>query len=266
MNQISKWEVKVRELEASIIEYRNSLSTLKSLWYVPEENAEAGKYNGVLFLGLNSGGETIYQDRFYSVDEKVKISYYHDDLWTGSTKKGESPLQLQVRLLFLYILKHINGEYLNYDYSKSMTENIKEIESTSEFKEYIGGVLAGDVSPFQSSSAYTMLYQWFLQENLLIDFWSQILIKELRGETKYIFVMGDETFSVMTKVYDYKAKDIRGMRTGWGNTTFSIANKDNCPIIVRLPHLSRYKIFGRKESEMYIYNLFKTIGESYFES
>lgn len=258
---MSHWEELIRKMESEVIADVSSLKTLKHLWYVPEENSHAKRFNGFVFLGINSGGKSIRDnDHYQKLNDNSARSYYHDEIWNKGKKKGESPLQIQIRLLFLYLYKKSQNSEFKFDSSLSKIQNLNKIESEIGYDKFIKGILAGNICPFQSSSIANLLYPWCVQKKHLIQFWKNIFKNELREETKVIVTMGLEVLDIITCVFEVDIKEFITMQSGWGNTNIRIFNskESRIPTVINLPHMSRCAIFGRKEGLDYIEGIFKT--------
>lgn len=258
---MTDWKKLVEDLEVKIRNEMENSKTVKNVWYVSTQNALSGRYNGIIFLGINSGGEHDRKtDKYEEFLECDGYSFYHHDkeIWKGAKKIGEHRLQLQIRLLFCYLYYAINGRSFRYDIALSKIENINIVEKEQGYEKFIKGVLAGNICPFKSSSLENLLYPWDVQKPYLIKFWNNVFKDNLRDETKLIVTMGNEVLDIVEKIYSLKDSDFEKLSSGWGKSVISIyqSNNPNTPTIMNLPHLSRFAIFGRVDGLSKIEDLF----------
>lgn len=87
------------------------------------------------------------------------------------------------------------------------------------------------------------------------NLWTQILINR---ETRLIICLGNEVRDYLMGIYRTNYKRFN-FKVGWGNIGAEIDFLDSGPKILKLPHLSRFRIFNREESKQYIDDLISTL-------
>ncbi len=145
-------------------------------------------------------------------------SAYVEEQW-GEHPPGRSPLQRQIRALFSGL-------------------NVEPKD-----------VLAGNLVPFRSPD-WARLRARKNAPRFGIDLW-----RELLGQVrpKLVIGMGREVTDALATVLD--AHDDKRISVGWGNVTGTRAEFATGTLI-RLPHLSRFRIMSRSESAPGIKALF----------
>lgn len=68
-----------------------------------------------------------------------------------------------------------------------------------------------------------------------------------RAKAKRVIVFGKEIADYMTDILD--ASPVARLRAGWGNQTIDISRFGADGRLIVLPHLSRFSLFNRPESE-----------------
>jgi len=183
----------------------------------------------VIFLNLNPGGDRIYPGQPTASCENGPA--YLTESWGNNLKPGHSPLQVQVQ--------HMLGEI-----SVKMPEK-RNLLYDSMIAYFI---------PFRSPD-YKSLHEKKESLEFAKSLWTQILSDR---KTRLIICLGnnvrDFLLSVYTKNYKYFPSPV-----GWGNLKAEIFIPDSGPRILKLPHLSRFRIFNRPESKQYIDKLISTL-------
>lgn len=178
----------------------------------------------IAFIALNPGGDRIPAD--HGKESSESGSAHLHEVW-------KSRLPQQVDGLF-----------------KQIASSLK----ASDYKSLMDDSLMAYYIPFRSRN-YASLKRKEESRAFAFQLWSQIMQKIL---PELIISIDRRTFSSMHKILTTSNKveqtGGREMPTGWGNYTASI----NCYVaprrhivLVRFPHLSRFKIFNRPESEPY---------------
>ena len=165
-------------------------------------------------------------------------SPYKNESW-GGKKPGESKLQIQIQKMFNKI-----HEKLNYPDSK-----LELIEST----------LSGHFVPFRSPRLKDLGY-----EKEAFDFGEKLWSKVLQSiQPPELFVCIDHKTTkrirkIIATIYNLPEGKPCKVETGWGNTTADIIEfGSNAEVkLLRLPHLSSFKLFSRKECEEEIEDIF----------
>ena len=216
--------------EKAIMQIKKNYSELGhnlgwSFLYTPKNSFS--RNTKLLFLPLNPAGSKYY-DPVHS-EEKGNAFRVQED-WTGNGKN----LQKQVQLMFGLISERLNNS-LN-------------------FMELMDSTLTANICPFRSTT-WNELHNKIKTLEFVEQLWSEILIQI---EPIVIINLSWTSHRILMNVYKKNGycledkKEDKKMRVGWGNVTYSKdvfkkAGKD--VTLIRLPHLSRYKIFGREESQ-----------------
>ena len=170
----------------------------------------------IAFVGLNPAGH--FEPAGHPRFAVSAGSAYSDECW-GMSPPGQSPLQRQVLALF---------------------ECLRADPET---------VLAGNLVPFRSPSWATLRGQKKSLE-YGYELWQKILS---RARPRLIIAMGCEAAKTLRKIVG--AHDEMRVPVGWGKVTGS---RSVFPegVLVGLPHLSRFSIIGRPQSECGLATLF----------
>jgi len=81
-----------------------------------------------------------------------------------------------------------------------------------------------------------------------IELWSEIISTM---KPKLIICLGDDVFKNVKKLFPVVSAQF-STKLGWGEITADVYKYENDCRIIKLPHLSTFKIFSRKECEPYI--------------
>jgi hypothetical protein len=163
-----------------------------------------------LLLSTNPGGNRIPEDHPTASSEAG--SAYIVESWNG-LPPGQAPLQLQVQQLF---------EMLDED---------------------LNAALAGYLVPFRSPNFESLPHR---EESVRfsIDLWTDVFE---RVDPSLVVTVGKDTFKHMSAAWQEKPR-ILEEPVGWGSQTALVANYAR-RVVLALPHLSRFKIFGRPQSQ-----------------
>ncbi len=202
--------------------YRFLLGSQKNL--VPETE--------ILFLGLNPGGSKIPPDHPDRSCENGPA--FLVETWGAGSGPGNAPLQNQVQKMFLDLAEILPG-----------SRGTRQLMNDSLLSYYI---------PFRSPnvSALPRRSESRIFAKLL---WSDIL-QELR--LKLIITMDKDSFTDIVSILGQNGHTaypkIHKTEVGWGNISAELAifgSGIKRISVLRFPHLSRFKIFGRPESKPY---------------
>ncbi len=165
----------------------------------------------VAFIGLNPGGSVgaFSDDANFSVEGG---SSYAVEIWEGESSPGASKLQRQVLALFRMI-----GERPE-------------------------AVLAGNLVPFRSPS-WEKLHDKKRALAFGEEIWRDILAK---GNPQLVVCMGVEVFSVLRTILN--VRETERVSVGWGDICGE-RGEFASGALVRIPHLSRFAIITRTESQ-----------------
>jgi len=177
----------------------------------------------VAFIALNPGGDKIRPDHGKESCESG-CAYYIED-W-------KSPLQQQVQLLF---------------------KEIAACLKVTDYKSLMDSSLMAYYIPFRSPN-YGSLHRQKESRAFAFQLWAKIMQDIL---PELIISIGWITFNdmhkILTTLNKMKCTNRHEMPTGWGSYKASI----NCyvgakkrTVLVRFPHLSRFKIFNRPNSSV----------------
>lgn len=176
----------------------------------------------ILFLNLNPGGSTIPPE--HPADSCENGPAHLTESWGNGLAVGMSPLQIQVQKLFKELSERIPGN-----------------------RDLIHESLMAYFIPFRSPR-FNDLHEKDKTINFAVNLWSGILAEM---NPKLIICLGDDVFKNVKKLFPSVSRQF-STKTGWGEITADVyKNGNNCRIL-RLPHLSTFKIFSRKECEPYI--------------
>lgn len=203
-----------------------------SFLYTPQSTLNVSQQ--LLFLGLNPGGK---EDQRYDVVPSCESGneYLHGK-WVA--EEGKAPLQLQVQQLFKRIALSIGGN-INHEYMMDTT-------------------LAANFVPFRSSNWAKLVNK---QRSLEFSrtLWSEILNQV---HPRVIICIAFLAYNgikaiLVSKGFTPLGAD-RAQLIGWGKVTYNITelhNDGRATLLVRLPHLSTYKVFSSVKCEMEIKKL-----------
>lgn len=227
----------------SMIREKYKLLGYKQGWtflYGPFRNMWTPKYP-VAFFGLNPGGSEVTDQELVSVE---KGSAYRIENW-GVDENSQSPLQQQLIDLYTRLAKEMN---MGIHYDELMDES-----------------LMANLVPFRSKS-------WNgLREKETALLFSREFWRERIGmvPTALYVTMSKISFNEISKLLvecGYQEDVGKSVLTmvGWGKVTYQISEyhrNDIRTTVIRLPHLSRYKIFGREPSEPAINDIMSVAGK-----
>lgn len=171
----------------------------------------------IAFLGLNPGGSS--ENTGHGEYSVENGSAYVVESWAGH-RPGESPLQRQVRALFSNL-------------------SVDPVQ-----------VLAGNLIPFRSPSIKELP-----NKNRALafgkDLWHDILDA---ARPELVIAMSDDATRAVASILGAEAA--RRIPLGWGTVT-GVRSDYPGGTLVGLPHLSRFRIFGRDKSIAGINELFR---------
>lgn len=192
--------------------------------------------SGIYLITQNPGGNTIIETHGVASCENGPA--YIIEKWKSSKLPGESKLQIQFKLLF----KNLARKY-NYD-------NYKELLTQS---------LCGYFIPFRSPN-----YDSLLDKNKSIKLGKSLWRRIIENNNPYIIITIDKITNKYLKeiILDLKYNFVKEVRypIGWGNykaTVLIYKDKKEYLKLLHFPHLSRFSIFGRSNSERYIKYIFE---------
>jgi len=176
----------------------------------------------VLFLNLNPGGSTIHPE--HPTDSYETGPAHLTESWGNGLAVGMSPLQIQVQKLF-------------EELSKKIPCNRNLIHES----------LIAYFIPFRSPRMND-LHEKDKSIKFAIELWSEIISTM---KPKLIICLGDDVFKNVKKLFPVVSAQF-STKLGWGEITADVYKYENDCRIIKLPHLSTFKIFSRKECEPYI--------------
>jgi len=210
-----------------------------SFLYTPQSTLHA--LQPLLFLGLNPAGK---EGQEYTRVPSCKLGneYLHGCWGAGA---GKAPLQIQVQLLFRRIALSMGGDI----------DHVAMMDAT----------LAANYVPFRSSRWATLGNK---QQSL--DFastlWSEILD---HVQLHVIICIAYLAYDSIKAILGSKGFTLRGADQsrpiGWGRVTYNITELRNdyrTILLVRLPHLSTYKVFSCAKCETEIKRLVDRISSA----
>lgn len=195
----------------------------------------------MLFVGDNPGGST-FVPPIRSVEEG---NAYRVELWPGGRSGGPNPLQKQVCGLFKILSR--------------------KLDSQIQWHELMDQTLTSNFCPFRSPSwppehkEESMAFSYRLWSRIFDNICPSVLICMSR----------DLSFKYFGRLLLAKGlvetERTQELPVEWGNYTYSQATYklgDREVLMIRLPHLSRFKIFGRAKSQRAVEQLTDTIVEA----
>lgn len=203
-----------------------------SFLYTPKSTLNASQQ--LLFLGLNPGGK---EDLGYDVVPSCESGneYLHGK-WVA--EKGKAPLQFQVQQLFKGIAVSMGG---NINHGTMMD-----------------ATLAANYVPFRSSTWATLVNKQRSME-FSSALWSEILDQvHPRVIICIAYLVYDNIKAILVSKGFAPIDADKAQPIGWGRVTYNVTelrNDDRTILLVRLPHLSTYKVFSSAKCEMEIKKL-----------
>ncbi len=194
----------------------------------------------ILYLGLNPGGT--FDNHEHSRESCENGCAFLSETWKDGKLPGNSPLQRQVQQMFSDISDMISSE-------KKPSEILEE----SLLAQYI---------PFRSPN-YKKLHNKKKSREFAKDLWVDIFAVI---NPRVVITMSDKTFEDVSFILEKESKreKVREFKSkvGWGNVTgesavFRGQGDREYLSILRFPHLSRFRIFGRPESKVYTDDLLR---------
>lgn len=182
--------------------------------------------NGTLFVGINPGGAQ------YRVTPSVEEgNAYRTEAWA---ENGRSTLQLQVEKLFSRLLDAgaISGGTVRDTLDRTLTSNF---------------------CPFRAP-AWDQLPQRTEAKEFSANLWGWLLP---RVRPSAIICMGGVPYHQFTDILNAEGPKLSETHwpTGWGNVRFKARTYsawETRILITFVPHLSRFSLLGREESEPHI--------------
>lgn len=188
----------------------------------------------IAFVGLNPGGDKY--DKPTVESENGKCAYYYEN-WTvkGESKKTPpdetelAPLQQQIIKLYTRL-----AEVFDCDYKTLMDKSIM-----------------ANLVPFRSPT-----WNSLPNKNAALEFSSQLwndIFKQTR--VKVIICMSVVVFYELDEILRGLgnasiSEESKSESTGWGRTKYQIEKyiaEDESILLIRIPHLSRYKLFNSEK-------------------
>jgi hypothetical protein len=179
----------------------------------------------ILFLNLNPGGDQIPPE--HPSDSCESGPAHLTESWGNNLPVGAAPLQIQVQRLFSELSKYIPGN-----------------------RDLIRESLIAYFIPFRSPRVKD-LHAKDESINFSLKLWSEILSSL---NPKLVICLGDDVYKNI-KILFPGDPVIYNTKIGWGEITADVYIFKNGCRILRLPHLSTFKIFSRDECKPYIEDL-----------
>ncbi len=173
------------------------------------------------FVGLNPGGST-FSPPIASVENG---NAYRLERWDASGNLN--PLQVQVRLLYDGLAKHL---------------------PTASTPELMDQTLTWNFCPFRSPS-----WDQLLNKDRSVAFAQELSSEVLSfAQPRVVICLGSVAAEQLSQALASHGSRLVGrprlIPSGWGSTTFGLAvhrSPQADTMLVRLPHLSRFGVFGR---------------------
>lgn len=190
----------------------------------------------VAFITLNPGGREIPEDQPWASCEGG--SSYLNEIW-GTSSRGQNKLQIQIQKMFAKLVEHSG-------YSGTTEELIEE-------------TLSGYFVPFRSGRLAELP-----EKKEAFAFGAQLWSEILKTIRPSLFICIDrDTFKrikpIISNCYGLAETHSEPVRTGWGDYTGDIvefgSGSENIKLL-RLPHLSTFKLFSSEKCTVDIDNIF----------
>ena len=189
----------------------------------------------IAFITLNPRGKSIPEDHPWSSCEEGN-SYLNEE-W-GNARRGRSNLQVQIQLMFAKLAEKI-------DFKGNSEQLIEES-------------LSGYFVPFRSPRLADLDHK-----SHAFAFGNELWLKILSSvHPDYFICIDRDSFKklqpLIESTYELPIKCIKKLETGWGNYTAEIVEfGDNSEKrLLRLPHLSTFKIFTSQKCTEKVDELF----------
>jgi hypothetical protein len=232
----------VSQIESIIIKNEKLLDHKLGWRFINSSKETIQKNSGIGIITLNPGGK-IFEKPVFSLN-KGKNAYL-DENW-GDFNIGEDPLQIQIKALF---------EEIN-----------KRILYSSDFKDLMRASFMAHFIPYRSHSYDDLKNK---RETLILskNIWVSFIGSKLFN-FKILICIGKKQFEILEEILmgnsNFMKIKSNFILTGWGNyqseiSTFS--DNKNTFKLVYLQHLSRFKIFNRREGQENINELINYIVE-----
>ena len=184
----------------------------------------------ILVVTLNPAGNKDFPenrgfDRFHEKNAYLDISW-------GSYSKGEAPLQKQIALLF-----------------KQLQQRIYPATSMAEFARE--KVVTAQLIPYRSPTEISIHCK---KESIELSqqMWRSLFAKWKPG---LVIAVGKTPAREMIKIFG-RCREELPVRAGWGSVKIQRWVDDQGTLIVGLPHLSRFALFGRDKSAAGVVEVF----------
>jgi hypothetical protein len=191
----------------------------------------------VAMITLNPGGATEPPDHPRESSE-VGSAYLHET-WPGH-EPGSAPLQRQIQALF---------EQLN-----------QEIGAAPDGRHLLEASLAGYFVPFRSRSWQTLedkRQSIVFSRKLWTDIFQQI-------EPELVLCIDQRTTKEIRRILEARnhvRAEAHSLPTGWGQINAEVTRVGPTTLL-RLPHLSRFRLFGRERSAEPLRNIVRAAARS----
>lgn len=199
-----------------------------------------------LFMGLNPGGEGKADDISVSSERGNAYNHTTGEDW-GKGPGVATPLQLQVEMLY-----------------KLLAEKLEKNEYS--YPGLMDATLAANFCPFRSKD-WAGLKNKDETIRFCKELWKDII---LQTSISTVITMSRVAYQHLSDIIVESGgqqldESDEGGEVGWGKIKYYVSrfNLDGRDIlIVNIPHLSRYRIFGRPESDKAVNKIISLVAES----
>jgi len=184
----------------------------------------------ILFLNLNPGGSVIKPE--HPSDSCEKGPAHLTESWRG-LPLGTAPLQVQVQKMFRQLSVHVSGK-----------------------RDLITEALMAYFVPFRSPRLDDLHAK---KESIKFahDLWVKIISN---NNPRLIICLGGDVFKQVDKILGGPEGSIT-TKIGWGAVTAGVYRYEAGCKVLKLPHLSTFKIFSRDECQPHIDQLLTRAGD-----
>jgi hypothetical protein len=221
---------KLSQIKNTIIKNEELLNHKIGWRFINSSIETIQKNSGIGIITLNPGGKK-YEQPVFALNNRKNA--YLDENW-GNFSKGQDPLQIQIKALF----KEIN----------------KRWSYNSDYKELMRDSFMAHLIPYRSNS-YDDLSNKKATIFISKEIWTSFVNSKF-FDFKIIICIGKKQFKILEEILtnetNFEKMNSKLISTGWGNYQSEISTFSNSTKkfkLVYLQHLSRFKIFNRKEGE-----------------
>jgi hypothetical protein len=227
----------VERFERAYVDLRHSLGW--RFLYTPRRTFDAPSH--LLFVGMNPGRNPAASQHVGSVPSVEAGNAYRVETDWGARGTGH---QEQVRLLYRELARRLGRDDVELLMDETLASNFCPFRSS-----------AWDALPNPKESIEFSFELWR-------DVWRHVLG---HVERPVMICNGKDALSYFSTVLESQGAGLLQTaeidRVGWGEQTYEIRQYDTA-VLVAVPHLSRYQIVGRTESQQAVDRIVSAVAEA----